>query len=77
MQERVSDAKQLDERLTFGWLRTEAPYSDSNPAPSTRRHDLTWRPADFNPQGVPLTREGAAEVRWNACFCFLIHYFLS
>ena len=61
-QERVSDAKRLDERYIFGLLQTESPYSDSNPAPRARRHGLTWKPADFTPNGVPLTQEGAAKV---------------
>ena len=61
-QERLSDAKRLDERYIFGLLQTESPYSDSNPAPRARRHDLTWKTADFTPNGVPLTREGAAKV---------------
>ena len=61
-QERLSDAKRLDERYIFGLLQTESPYSDSNPAPRARRHDLTWKTADFTPNGVPLTQEGAAKV---------------
>lgn len=61
-QERTSNAKQLDQRLTYGFLRTEAIYEDSNPAPKTREHPLTWRAADFTPEGVPVTLQGAAKV---------------
>ena len=76
-QERVSDVKRLDERYIFGLLQTEASYSDSNPAPRARRHDLTWKTADFAPNGVPLTQEGAAKVRQTAFHCISSGYALS
>ena len=69
--------KRLDERYIFGLLQTEAPYSDSNPAPRARRHDLTWKTADFTPDGVPLTQEGASKVFLSQLCTVLGYYILS
>lgn len=61
-EDRASDIKRYDKRKTFALMNTDMGFQQENrPAEKIRQHPLSWRLADFDEFGVPMTADGAAQ----------------
>jgi hypothetical protein len=61
--ERLHTDEELQKRLVFAKLQFHPGYSKEHPPPVKRQHRKTWRLANFDEHGMPLTLDASNKVK--------------